>query len=40
MSANTVAGGLDCEANTPAPADDGAVNHVTGRATGQCAKLG
>jgi hypothetical protein len=40
VSANTVGGGLDCELNTPAPLDYGVANHVSGRATGQCAKLG
>jgi hypothetical protein len=39
ISANTIKGRLSCAANTPAPTDLGQPNHVSGKASGQCARL-
>jgi len=39
VSGNTINGSLYCTGNTPAPVDGGAVNIVTGSATGQCTAL-
>jgi 5'-nucleotidase len=39
VSANKINGSLSCAGNTPAPGDNGAVNTVSGSATGQCATL-
>jgi hypothetical protein len=38
-SGNTINGSLACTGNTPAPGDAGAVNAVSGTATGQCTPL-
>lgn len=37
VAGNTINGSLNCSGNTPAPADNGSVNTVTGTASGQCA---
>ena len=37
LAGNTVGGPLGCTGNTPAPADNGDPNTVSGPATGQCA---
>jgi hypothetical protein len=39
VSGNTVNGSLYCTGNNPAPTDNGAVNTVSGTATGQCAGI-
>jgi VCBS repeat-containing protein len=39
VSGNTIAGSLSCTGNTPAPGDNGAVNVVSGTASGQCAPI-
>jgi hypothetical protein len=39
VSGNTVEGSLACTSNTPAPGDGGAVNTVSGTASGQCTAL-
>lgn len=39
VSGNHIAGSLYCTGNAPAPVDNGAVNIVSGTATGQCAAL-
>jgi 5'-nucleotidase len=39
VSGNTIDGSLACTGNTPAPGDAGAVNTVSGTASGQCTAL-
>ena len=39
VSGNTIVGSLYCTGNTPAPVDNGAINIVSGTATGQCAAI-
>jgi len=39
VSANKINGSLYCTGNTPAPGDNGAINKVSGTATGQCTAL-
>lgn len=39
VSGNTVNGSLSCTGNTPAPVDNGTVNTVSGKASGQCAAI-